>query len=299
MYSSSGAEGTYTKETVLMDDKVTYRQQINFCGKPGCRKCRDGIGHGPYWNSYRVVDGRAVRTYIGKTLPPGVQVPASQKSPAVTDPAALRLAEMRDARKSLSSEIDELDRLLAADPTNEEALRRLMLALLQSKRRGEALRAYQRLASALRDRHKREPSAETRTVYEAIQYGEDVLGVQEVEPGMGQEGRRKRPHDDIEPEEQIGPGGMGQEGRRKRPHLSGTGTDGSQSIGMGQEGRRKRPHLSGTGTDGSQSIGMGQEGRRKPRHPRPYGRRERCRDWGMRQERNKRCRLGAVIKAHW
>ncbi len=205
-----------------MDDKVTYRQQINFCGKPGCRKCRDGIGHGPYWYSYRVVDGRAVRTYIGKTLPPGVQVPASQKSPAVTDPAALRLAEMRDARKSLSSEIDELDRLLAADPTNEEALRRLMLALLQSKRRGEALRAYQRLASALRDRHKREPSAETRTVYEAIQYGEDVPGVQEVEPGMGQEGRRKRPHDDIEPEEQIGPGGMGQEGRRKRPYPTST-----------------------------------------------------------------------------
>src|SRR5258708_15957615 len=222
MYSSSGAEETSTKEMVLMGGKVTYRQQINFCGKPGCRKCRDGIGHGPYWYSYRVVDGRAVRTYIGKPLPPGVQVPASQKSPAVTDPAVLRLAEMRDARKSLSSEIDELDRLLAADPTNEEALRRLMLALLQSKRRGEALRAYQRLASALRDRYKREPSAEARAVYEAIQPGEDVPGVQEVEPGMGQEGRRKR------------------------PHLSGTGTDGSQSIGMGQEGRRKRPHPTST-----------------------------------------------------
>src|SRR5258708_9628302 len=116
---------------------------------------------------------------------------------------------MRDARKSLSNEIDELDRLLAADPTNEEALRRLMLALLQSKRRGEALRAYQRLASALRDRHKREPSAETRAVYEAIQHGEDVPGVQEVEGQEGQEGGRKRPHDDIEPEEQIAPDGIG------------------------------------------------------------------------------------------
>src|SRR5260370_3416159 len=187
-------KGPYTKETVLMDDKVTYRQQINFCGKPGCRKCRDGIGHGPYWYSYRVVDGRAVRTYIGKTLPPGVQVPASQKSPAVTDPAALRLAEMRDARKSLSSEIDELDRLLAADPTNEEALRRLMLALLQSKRRGEALRAYPLLASALRDPPKSEPSAETRTVYEAIQYGEEILGVQQREPRMVNESCRNRAH---------------------------------------------------------------------------------------------------------
>src|SRR5947209_16477818 len=56
-----------------MDDKVTYRQQVNFCGKPRCRKCRDGIGHGPYWYAYRLTDtGRTVRTYIGKELPPGV-----------------------------------------------------------------------------------------------------------------------------------------------------------------------------------------------------------------------------------
>ena len=168
-----------------MDDKVTYHQQISFCGKPRCRKCREGIGHGPYWYSYQVVDGRTIRTYIGKTLPPGVQVPDSQKSPIPTDLAALRLAEMRAARKSRSSEIDELDRLLAADPTNEEAVRRLMIALLQSKRRGEAVRAYQRLATALRD-NKREPSAETRAVYEAVQQGEEV--------SMADDGRRKRPH---------------------------------------------------------------------------------------------------------
>src|SRR5215469_522065 len=173
MYSSSSAERDVHKGDV-MDDKVTYRQQINFCGKPGCRKCREGIGHGPYWYSYRVVDGRTVRTYIGKTLPPGVQVPASQKSPATADPAALRLAEMRDARQSLSSEIDELDKLLTADPTNEEVLCQLMLALLQSKRRGEAMRAYQRLASALRDRYRREPSAGPRAIYESIQRGDDV-----------------------------------------------------------------------------------------------------------------------------
>src|SRR5258708_32279563 len=143
-----------------MDDKVPYHQQISFCGKPRCRKCRESIGHGPYWYSYQVVDGRTIRTYIGKALPPGVQVPDSQKSPTPADLAALRLAEMRAARKSRSSEIDELDRLLAADPTNEEAVRRLMIALLQSKRRGEAVRAYQRLATALRD-NKREPSAKT------------------------------------------------------------------------------------------------------------------------------------------
>jgi DNA-binding SARP family transcriptional activator len=53
---------------------ITYRQQHSFCSKPGCRKCRDGIGHGPYWYAYQVVQGRTVRTYIGKTLPDGVQI---------------------------------------------------------------------------------------------------------------------------------------------------------------------------------------------------------------------------------
>jgi hypothetical protein len=73
-----------------MDDKVTYRQQVNFCGKPLCRKCQQGIGHGPYWYSYQVVDGRTVRTYIGKNLPPGVQVPTSHQPPAaIANHAAL------------------------------------------------------------------------------------------------------------------------------------------------------------------------------------------------------------------
>src|SRR6266700_6563722 len=166
-----------------MDDKVTYRQQINFCGKPRCRKCQQGIGHGPYWYSYQVVDGHTIRTYIGKNLPADVQVPNSQKSPAsITDPAALQLADMRYARKSLSSEIDELDRLLALDPTNEEAVQRLMMALLHARRRGEALRVYQRLASVLRDGYRKEPSVETRVVYEAVLRGEEVARGDEGRP---------------------------------------------------------------------------------------------------------------------
>jgi len=53
-----------------MDDKVTYRQQVNFCGKPRCRKRRGAIGHGSYWYAYRITDaGRMVRTYIGRELP--------------------------------------------------------------------------------------------------------------------------------------------------------------------------------------------------------------------------------------
>jgi DNA-directed RNA polymerase specialized sigma24 family protein len=46
-----------------------YYQQVVHCGKKTCRKCRDGIGHGPYWYAYRYENGRIITTYIGKTLP--------------------------------------------------------------------------------------------------------------------------------------------------------------------------------------------------------------------------------------
>ena len=56
-----------------MDSKITYHQQISYCGKPQCRKCREGKGHGPYWYAYQTTNGHTTRTYIGKNLPPGVQ----------------------------------------------------------------------------------------------------------------------------------------------------------------------------------------------------------------------------------
>src|SRR5579859_6728821 len=50
--------------------KVTYHQQVSYCGKPRCRKCREGTGHGPYWYAYTTVEGRTTRSYVGKDLPP-------------------------------------------------------------------------------------------------------------------------------------------------------------------------------------------------------------------------------------
>ncbi len=50
------------------NNKITYHQQISYCGKPRCRRCREGQGHGPYWYAYQTVDGRTTRTYIGKNL---------------------------------------------------------------------------------------------------------------------------------------------------------------------------------------------------------------------------------------
>src|SRR5579883_680753 len=57
----------------MNDGKVVYRQQIARCGKPRCRKCREGIGHGPYWYAYRTENGITTRTYVGRQLPPEAQ----------------------------------------------------------------------------------------------------------------------------------------------------------------------------------------------------------------------------------
>ncbi|MBV9712917.1 MAG: AAA family ATPase, partial [Ktedonobacteraceae bacterium] len=56
-----------------MNSKITYHQQVSYCGKTRCKKCREGVGHGPYWYAYKTTNGHTTRTYIGKELPPDVQ----------------------------------------------------------------------------------------------------------------------------------------------------------------------------------------------------------------------------------
>jgi len=62
----------------------------------------------------------------------------------------LELADHRMTQGALSRAIDALHPLLVSDPTNEAAVRRLMLALAQLDRRNEALQVYQRLTSRAR-----------------------------------------------------------------------------------------------------------------------------------------------------
>lgn len=334
-----------------MNGKVTYHQQVSYCGKPHCRKCREGTGHGPYWYAYKTVDGRTTRTYVGKHLPADAQASRektqlAQLSPViqpsereqaiiriyalgqfrlerrnetewqtVTDSAwqqqrvrsllsclmssnarklgreqlletiwpdldietashrldrsvynlrqifeptrsklatsslllterevlvlashplvwidadafehlvtqaqaaidvansaeaerlleaaatlyggdylpeeqglewvlsrreklqrnwiglLLDLADLRISHNALSKAIDPLDRLLSIDPTNEAAVQRLMRVLTQLGRRGEALRAYKRLASTLQQEYHIAPLPATRSIYEAV-----------------------------------------------------------------------------------------------------------------------------------
>lgn len=61
-----------------MSNKVTYRQQFTRCGKERCRKCRDGLGHGPYWYAYWSENGRTVSKYIGIHPPQEVELEQQQ-----------------------------------------------------------------------------------------------------------------------------------------------------------------------------------------------------------------------------
>src|SRR6266487_3902402 len=42
-----------------------YQQKVAFCGKKRCKKCRDGIGHGPYWYASEKTENGTIRTYLG------------------------------------------------------------------------------------------------------------------------------------------------------------------------------------------------------------------------------------------
>ncbi len=81
--------------------KVTYHQQVSYCGKPRCRKCREGKGHGPYWYAYQTVNGHTTRTYIGKNLPPGVQ--AMQESVPVNRAERVPPSTLPDLAADLST----------------------------------------------------------------------------------------------------------------------------------------------------------------------------------------------------
>ncbi len=94
-----------------MDAKITYHQQVTYCGKPRCRKCRDGVGHGPYWYAYQTIDGQTTRTYIGKNLPTGAMVKTSAL-PESTGHDASTARSLDNSRSSSSTAPAPLLRIL-------------------------------------------------------------------------------------------------------------------------------------------------------------------------------------------
>lgn len=94
----------------------------------------------------------------------------------------LNLAELRAKRGALTSAIEPLDRLLTADPTHETAVRRLMILLTQLDRRGEAIRAYERLATILKRDYESEPLPETVELYKALRQGQILVAYVQHDP---------------------------------------------------------------------------------------------------------------------
>ncbi|MDB5058291.1 MAG: tetratricopeptide repeat protein, partial [Chloroflexi bacterium] len=88
--------------------------------------------------------------------------------------ALLTMAEAQAARRRLDAAIATLSRLLIADPTNEEAARRLMSILGQRGRRSEALRYFANLNQAMRDELGTEPAPETVAIAEALKAGRSL-----------------------------------------------------------------------------------------------------------------------------
>lgn len=124
-----------------MDGKVTYHQQVSYCGKPRCRRCSEGIGHGPYWYAYRIVNGRTVRSYIGKELPPEIRAEleseqeaasACEKLPALEE-AAIRIYTLGQFR--LERWIDAGWQIVTEAAWQHWRVRSLLGGLVSSPRR--------------------------------------------------------------------------------------------------------------------------------------------------------------------
>lgn len=54
------------------DQHITYQLQYRKCGKPSCKTCREGKGHGPYWCAYWREGSRLRSGYVGKTPPDAI-----------------------------------------------------------------------------------------------------------------------------------------------------------------------------------------------------------------------------------
>jgi hypothetical protein len=79
---------------MVSPQKMILRLLVNFCGKPRCHKCREGIGHGPYWYADWYEAGACIRRYIGKELPLFLLLASERKTATtrlayVDDPAGL------------------------------------------------------------------------------------------------------------------------------------------------------------------------------------------------------------------
>jgi hypothetical protein len=51
------------------DQHITYQLEYRRCGRPSCRTCRMGPGHGPYWYAYWRKGSQVYSLFIGTVHP--------------------------------------------------------------------------------------------------------------------------------------------------------------------------------------------------------------------------------------
>lgn len=112
-----------------MAGETIYRQRVTFCGKPGCRPCEEGRGHGPYWYAYQTVNGRTKQTYVGKVLPPNIEAEAS------TPAALIRLHVLGQVYLERRAKGSEEGWYPVRDTTWNAPIRPLLAALASSNER--------------------------------------------------------------------------------------------------------------------------------------------------------------------
>lgn len=64
-------------------DGWTYQLRYVRCGRPNCRPCSIGFGHGPYWYAYQRQGGRVRSRYVGKNLPADAFAKAPAPEPEI------------------------------------------------------------------------------------------------------------------------------------------------------------------------------------------------------------------------
>lgn len=87
---------------------ITYQLQYRKCGKPSCKTCREGKGHGPYWYAYWREGSRLRSGYIGKTPPAAIS-----GSDTTTDASTPSQHSKTLSASDITNGIDETNRVSA------------------------------------------------------------------------------------------------------------------------------------------------------------------------------------------
>lgn len=95
---------------MMQYDGWSVSAQYRKCGKPNCRVCAHGPGHGPYWYGTRVVNGKKQSKYFGRRPPIDAQddIQDMQQLRRALSHAQAEIALLQERIRALESENEAL-----------------------------------------------------------------------------------------------------------------------------------------------------------------------------------------------